>query len=110
MFPGYVQIKDEECSLSTDLYCEMARIRLRREDCVKRRRSPDCAEAEDILAASSCIPGLIYEGTASRGEKVTVSVCKSSGGFGNIAVRNLRNGEIWTKYFLISDGNTVKYP
>lgn len=110
MFPGYVQIKDEECKLSTFLDCEKAGIRLRREDCGKHKRSPECAEAEDILATSFCIPGLIYEGMASRGDKVTVSVCKSSGGFGNIAIRNLRNGEIWTRYFLISDGNTLKYP
>jgi hypothetical protein len=110
LFPGYVQIKDEECALSSFFECEKAAIRLRREDCRRPGQSPECAEAGEILATSTCIPGLIYEGTASRGDKVTVSVCKSSGGFGNISVRNLRNGLVWTRYFLLTDGNTVRYP
>lgn len=113
MFPGYVQIKDEECALSTVFECEKARIRLQGEDCGKKHKhkgSPECREAEEILATSFCIPGLIYEGMATRGERVTVSVCKSSGGFGNIGVRDLRSGVVWTKYFLLSDGNTLKYP
>lgn len=110
MFPGYVQIKDQECTLSAYLECEKARIRLQREDCGKHKRSPECREAEELLTTSFCIPGLIHEGMASAGDKVTVSVCKSSGGFGNIAIRNLWNGEVWTNYFLITDGKTLKYP
>lgn len=110
LFPGYVQIKDEECALSSFFECEKAVIRLRRADCRKQMRSPECIDSEDILSTSACIPGLIYEGFASRGDKVTVSVCKSSGGFGNIAVRDLRSGVIWTRYFLLRDGNTVRYP
>jgi hypothetical protein len=109
-FPGYLQIKDEVCKPPRGLDCEKARIQLRTRDCTQKSFSPKCREAEEILASSFCLAGLIYEGRVSRGEKIVVSVCKSLGGFGNLSMRDLKNGEMWTNYFLLNHGDSLKFP
>jgi hypothetical protein len=56
------------------------------------------------------VDGLIFENRVGIGEKIKVSLCPSSAGFGNVSVRDIKNGLIWTNYPLLKNGDTVSYP
>lgn len=110
IFPGYIEIKDEVCRPARNIECEKAWIRLRSESC-QRGKTPDrCSEAAQLLESSFCIPGLIYEGRALQGDIIRVAVCTSSGGYGNLSVRDIKNTRSWNNYPLLTNGNKVKYP
>lgn len=109
-FSGFIEIKDEVCRPARSIECEKAAIRSRSEACLQRKRPDRCSEATELLQSSLCIPGLIYEGRVESGDIIRVAVCASSGGYGNLSVRDIKNSRPWTNYPLLSNGNKVKYP
>jgi hypothetical protein len=80
------------------------------ETCRQRPLPAECREASALLDTSFCIEGLIYENRSNRGEKIPLKLCASDAGFGNMFVRDIDKGYIWTNYVLLSDGQAVSYP
>lgn len=110
MFPGNLQIRDGICRPARDIECEKARIKATGDFCLQNPNSHQCLEAGALLGSSLCIEGLIFDGRVGSGEKVKVSVCASSSGFGNVYVRDTKNGLSWTYYPLLKDNDTIIYP
>jgi hypothetical protein len=110
MFSGNLQIQDGICRLARDIDCEKARIKATGDSCLQNPTSHQCVEAGALLGSSLCIEGLIFDGRVGSGEKVKVSICESSSGFGNVYVRDTKNGLIWTYYPLLKNNDTIIYP
>ena len=110
MFPGNLQIRDGVCRPARDIECEKARIKATGDFCLQNPTSHLCVEAEALLGSSLCIEGLIFDGRVGSGEKVQVSICTSSTGFGNVYVRDTKNGLSWTYYPLLKNNDTIVYP
>ena len=110
MFPGNLQIRDGVCRPARDIKCEKARIKTSSDFCLKNPTSHQCIEAGELLGSSLCIEGLIFDGRVGSGEKVKVSICASSAGFGNVYVRDTKNGLSWTYYSLLKNNDTIIYP
>jgi hypothetical protein len=110
LFPGNLQIKDTVCKPSRSIDCEKAGIKARSDSCQRNPSLRECKEARALLDSSFCVDGLIFENRVGIGEKIKVSLCPSSAGFGNVSVRDIKNGLIWTNYPLLKNGDTVSYP
>ncbi len=110
MFPGKIQVVDGVCKQSRSIECAMASIKVNGETCGKKRHSSECDDAKALLDTSFCKEGLIYENRVGPGLKISLELCVSDAGFGNMYVRNLDSGSIWTNYFLLSDGQSVSFP
>ena len=76
----------------------------------KTPSSVECREATSLLNSKFCLEGLIYDDRISQDEKLKVRLCKSSTGYGNVSVRNTMNGDAWTNYPLMTDGNQISFP
>ncbi len=90
--------------------CKEAGIKLRSSECRGTTSSVECIKAKNLASSAQCIPGLIYEGPAGKSVKLKLSVCKSSGGYGNVSVRDTSKSSEWTNYTLIDDGDTITFP
>jgi hypothetical protein len=90
--------------------CKEAERKLRSVDCGRDLFLPECVTARKVLEGASCIDGLIFEGQAGKSIKQMLTVCKSSGGFGSVAVRDRNKGMQWTIYTLLSDGAVIVFP
>jgi hypothetical protein len=110
MFPGKIQVLDQVCRDSRSIDCAKASIKTGSEECQKKPLRAECKEARALLDTSFCIEGLIYENRIAREDKVAVSLCASEAGFGTMSIRDISKNEIWTNYFLLSDGQTVSFP
>ena len=110
MFPGHIQVRDEVCKEPRSIDCEKARIRVDSKKCQQDRSSVECQEATSLLNSKFCLEGLIYDDRISQDEKLKVRLCKSSTGYGNVSVRNTMNGDAWTNYPLMTDGNQISFP
>ncbi len=110
MFPGNLQIRDGVCTPSRGIECEKARIKATGDFCFHNPTSHKCVEAMTLLASTSCIGGLIFEGRVGSGDKIKVSICTSPTGFGNLFVRDIKNGLSWTEYPLLKNNDTISYP
>ncbi len=110
LFSGKVQVLDGVCKGSRSIECAKASIKVNGETCRQNPLPAECEEAKALLDTSFCIEGLIYENRSSRGEKIPLKICTSDTGFGNIFVREIDKGSIWTNYVLLNDGQTVCYP
>ncbi len=110
LFPGNLQVRDGVCKPSRDIECEKARIKAGDDFCLQNPTSHKCIEAATLLASSSCIEGLIFEGRVGSGDRLKVSICTSPTGFGNLFVRDIKNGLIWTQYPLLKNNDTINYP
>jgi hypothetical protein len=110
MFPGKIQVVDGVCRQSRSIDCAMASIKVNGETCKRKNMSAECKEARALLDTSFCIEGLIYENRTSRGEKILLNLCTSDAGFGNMLVRDVDKGSVWTTYFLLNEGQAVSYP
>ncbi len=107
---GYLQVRDNVCKLpSKNIECEKAAIKANSEECGQSNPPSRCGEARELLNSSSCVRGLVFEGTVAREATVRVTVCKSSTGFGNLSVRDLNKGNTWTLFSLLNDGDSVSY-
>jgi hypothetical protein len=109
MFPGNLQIRDGVCKPARDIECEKARIKTAGDFCSQNPTSRQCIEAGMLLSSSFCIEGLIFDGQVGSGAKVKVSICTSSTGFGNLFVRDIKNGLSWTYYPLLKNNDTITY-
>jgi len=110
IFAGNLQILDGVCKPSRGVECEKARIKATSEPCLQNPSSDHCQEARALLASVSCIEGLIFDKRVGSNEKLKVSVCTSTGGFGNLSIRDIKNGLSWTNYPLLKNGDTISYP
>lgn len=110
MFPGTVQVLDKVCKDTRNVECAKASIKANGEACQQNPGLSECKEAKDLLDTSFCMEGFVYEGRISSGEKISVDLCMSAGGYGNMSVRDVAKGPIWTNYSLLSDGQTISYP
>jgi len=110
MFPGKIQVLDGVCKQSRSIECAKAGIKVYGDSCKQKPVSAECIEAKALLDTSFCIEGLIYENRATRGDKVSLNLCSSDAGYGNMLVRDVDKGSVWTNYFLLNNGQTVSYP
>lgn len=110
MFPGKLQVLDNVCRESRSIECAKASIKIQSEPCRQNPQQTECKEAQSLLDTSFCTEGLVHEGRISPGGKVSVRLCVSEGGFGNMSVRDIKKGSVWTSYVLLSDGQTITYP
>jgi len=110
MFPGQIQILDGVCKRSRSIECVQASIKVNGETCRNKPVPAECKDAKALLDTSFCIEALIYENRISRGEKIPLNLCASDAGFGNMFVRDIDKGSVWTNYFLLNDGQTVSFP
>jgi len=110
MFPGKIQVLDGVCRQSRSIECAKASIKVYGETCKQKPVPAECKEAKALLDTSFCIEGLIYENRITRGEKISLNLCASDAGLGNMFVRDVDKGSVWTNYFLLNDGQTVSYP
>jgi hypothetical protein len=110
LFPGNLQIKDTVCRQVRSTDCEKAGVKTKSDSCQKKPFASECTEARALLDSSLCIDGLIFDSRVGSGEKIRVSLCTSTGGFGNVSVRDLKNGQTWTNYPLLRNNDTVSYP
>lgn len=110
MFPGNLQVRDEICRRPRSFECEKNSITLMSDECRQSPGLKECKEAKMLAESSSCMEGLIFDGRVSRGEIIKASICVSYGGYGNVSVRDLKNGADWTNYSLMNNGDTIRYP
>lgn len=110
LFPGSLQIKDTICRPSKSIDCEKAGIKVKGDFCRQKPYLSECQEAKALVDSAFCIDGLIFDSRVGSGEKIKVTLCTSLGGFGNVSVRDIKNGQIWTNYPLLKNGDTVSYP
>ncbi len=102
------ECKEARSTVDSACACEQARNMLKSSDCRSSPGSQLCKEAIDKIESSSCVEGLIFEGTVRRGTKIPIFICMSSSGYGRISVRQVMH--IWKNYNLINAGDTVSYP
>ena len=110
IFPGNLQIKDTVCRSARSIDCEKADIKIKNDPCQQKPLLSDCKEAKALLESSFCVDGLIFDRRVGSGEKIPVSLCASTSGFGNVSVRDIKNGLTWTNYSLLKNGDAVSYP
>ena len=110
MFPGKLQVLDNVCRDSRDIECAKASIKLQSETCQRKPQPDECKQARSLLETSFCMEGLVHEGRVSRDAKIDVQLCISEGGFGNMSVRDVEKGIVWTRYDLLRNGQSITYP
>lgn len=110
MFQGKIQVVDGVCRQSRSIECAKASIKLNSDTCRQKTAIAECKEAKALLDTSFCVEGLVYENRVTQGEKIPLSICASEAGFGELLVRDVDKGGIWTNYVLLSDGQPVSYP
>jgi hypothetical protein len=110
IFPGNLQVKDTVCRPSKSIDCEKAGIKAKSDVCQQKPSLSECKEAKALLDSSFCVDGLIFDSRVGSGEKIKVSLCTSKGGFGNVSVRDSKNGQTWTNYPLLKNNDTVSFP
>jgi len=110
MFAGKIQVLDGVCKQSRSVECAKASIKVYGESCKQKPVSAECIEAKALLDTSFCMEGLIYENRVGRGDKISLNLCASDAGYGNMFVRDVDKGSVWTNYLLLNDGQTVSYP
>ena len=107
--PGRIQVRDELCKEPRDIECEKARIKATGDTCRQEPNRSKCKEAMALMESSLCVEGLVYDGRLTQGDEVQVRVCASPAGNGNVSVRNITNGRIWTNYPMVSNGRRINY-
>ena len=110
MFTGKIQILDEVCRQSRSIECAQASIKVNGESCRNKPAPLECQDAQTLLNTSFCIEGLIYENRIVPGVKILLNLCASDAGYGNMSVRDIYKGIIWTNYSLLNDGQAVSFP
>ncbi len=110
MFPGKIQVLDGVCKDTRNIDCAKASIKANSESCQQKTAPSECKEARELLDTTFCMEGLVYEGRLDSGGRVTVDLCTSETGYGNMYVRNISNGATWTNYSLLVDGKILTYP
>lgn len=107
--PGHIQVRDELCRVPRDIECEKARIKATGDSCRQEPTRARCKEAVALMESTLCVEGLVYDGRLTQGEEVQVRVCASQAGNGNVSVRNITNGGIWTNYQMVRDGRRINF-
>ncbi len=105
----------QECRNAREVYdsacgCETARATLDSRTCRERPSAPECMDARSKADSASCQAGVIFEGSVPGGARVSLALCATPAGYGQVSVRDIRKGPVWKNYRLLSDGDTIGYP